>query len=60
LVAAAKLVNASTLIYTDSDGDRVTVKVSEPLLTEANVNQVFKFDSGWWVAPRESDSNCNS
>jgi hypothetical protein len=46
LVPAARLINASTVVYTDSDGDRVTVKLSQPLLTEANVNDVFHFDNG--------------
>jgi hypothetical protein len=46
LVSPAKLINASTVVYTDSDGDRVTVKLSQPLLTEANVNDVFRFDNG--------------
>jgi hypothetical protein len=45
-VPSAKLVNASTVVYTDSDGDRVTVRLSLPLLTAANVNDVFVFDNG--------------
>ena len=39
-------VNASTVTYTDSDGDRVTLKFSKPLLTDANVNNVVHFDFG--------------
>lgn len=46
LTAEATLVNASTVTYIDSDRDRVTVKLSRPLLTAANVNDVFKFDGG--------------
>lgn len=48
LVAAGKalLVNASTVTYVDSDSDRVTVKLSKPLLTAGNVDSVFKFDLG--------------
>lgn len=42
----ATLVNASTVTYFDRDGDRVTVKLSQSVLTDANVNSVFKFDAG--------------
>ncbi|HEV7404864.1 MAG TPA: hypothetical protein VGO11_18120 [Chthoniobacteraceae bacterium] len=42
----AHLLNASTVTYTDADGDRVTVKLTKPLLTAANVNSVFKFSLG--------------
>lgn len=45
-VPAAKLINPRTIVYTDSDGDRVTVKLSKPLLNEGNVNDVFTFDHG--------------
>ena len=44
--SSAKLVNASTVTYQDADGDKVTVKLSKPLLTAANVNNVFRFDAG--------------
>lgn len=42
----AELASASSVTYTDIDGDRVTVKLSKPLLTAANVNSVFKFNVG--------------
>ncbi|MHA3770754.1 beta strand repeat-containing protein [Verrucomicrobiota bacterium sgz303538] len=44
-VTAAQLVNAKTVAYTDIDGDHVTVKLSQPVLTAGNVNDVFKFDN---------------
>src|SRR5262249_33701981 len=34
------------LSYQDKDGDNVTVTFSKPILTAANVNTVFTFDSG--------------
>ncbi|MGB8169936.1 MAG: hypothetical protein WCF18_20705 [Chthoniobacteraceae bacterium] len=43
---SAKLINATTVTYEDVDGDRVTVKLSKPLLTAGNVNTVFTFDTG--------------
>jgi hypothetical protein len=45
LVASAKLVNSTTVAYTDADGDHVTATISRPLLTPGNVNDVFKFDN---------------
>jgi len=45
--ASAKLVNASTVTYLDTDGDKVTVKLSKPMLTtEAIARNVFRFDTG--------------
>ena len=44
--SSAKLVNSTTVTYTDTDDDHVTVKLSKPLLTAGNVNNVFKFDIG--------------
>jgi hypothetical protein len=41
----ATLVNAKTVTYTDFDGDLVTVSFSKPILTAANVNALFRFDS---------------
>jgi hypothetical protein len=47
LGAGAKLVNTSTVTYTDADGDKVTVKLSKSLLTSAAIaNNVFRFDTG--------------
>lgn len=43
---SAQMVNASTVTYLDSDGDKVTVKFSKPVLTAGNVNDVFTFDTG--------------
>jgi hypothetical protein len=46
-IAPPQRVNASTLAYTDVDGDRVTVSLSRPLLTDVTVaNSVFTFDQG--------------
>lgn len=45
-IRSAKFVNASTVSYDDVDGDHVTVTLSKPLLTVANVNDIFKFDTG--------------
>ena len=42
----ATLVNASTLTYQDADGDTVTVKLSKPLLSAGNADNVFGFDTG--------------
>ncbi|MCX7422059.1 MAG: hypothetical protein NT013_21305, partial [Planctomycetia bacterium] len=42
----ATLVNPMTLTYQDLDGDDVTVKFSQPILTTANVNSIFTFSSG--------------
>lgn len=40
----ATLVNATTVTYTDVDGDSVVIKFSKPVLTEANVTVVCRFD----------------
>lgn len=42
----ATLVDGSTVRYQDRDGDTVLVSLSRPLLTAANANAVFGFDSG--------------
>lgn len=42
----ATLINATTLTFQDIDGDDVTVKLSQPILTAANVNSVFTFSTG--------------
>jgi hypothetical protein len=44
--APATLVNANTVTYQDVDGDKVIVTLSKPLLTTANVNNLFVFDAG--------------
>jgi hypothetical protein len=44
--APATLVNPSTLTFKEADGDTVTVKLSQGLLTSANANTVFAFDTG--------------
>lgn len=43
---SARLVNATTVTYLDTDGDKVTVKFSKPVLSPGNVNGVFTFDTG--------------
>jgi hypothetical protein len=44
---AAKLIGKDTVTYSDYDGDLVTVKFSQPLLTDSSVaNSVFKFETG--------------
>ena len=43
---SAKLVNATTVTYLDTDGDKVIVTLSKPLLTAGNVNKVFHFNTG--------------
>src|SRR5262249_17994911 len=46
-LAPAVLVNASTVKYQDIDGDNVTVKLSLPLLTDADTaNRVLQFKTG--------------
>ncbi|MBC7965782.1 MAG: hypothetical protein H7Z17_07630, partial [Fuerstia sp.] len=45
-VLPATLVNPTTLTYQDIDGDDVSVTFSNPILTAANVNSVFLFNSG--------------
>jgi hypothetical protein len=44
--APATLAGPDTLTYRDVDGDAVTVTLSRPLLTRANVNTVFAFNAG--------------
>src|SRR5262245_61609794 len=44
--ALATLLGATTLSYRDKDGDLVAVSFSKPILTAANVNAIFTFDSG--------------
>jgi hypothetical protein len=44
--APATLVGANKVTYQDVDGDNVTVTLSKPVLTAANVNSVFNFDAG--------------
>src|SRR4051794_4974590 len=44
--APATLVGLNKVTYQDADGDNVTVTLSKPLLTAANVNTVFAFDVG--------------
>jgi hypothetical protein len=45
-IAPATLVNPMTVTYTDENGDAVTVTISKPLFTMANVNKVFTFGTG--------------
>lgn len=42
----ATMVSPSSITYQDADGDSVTVRLSHPVLTMANVNTVFEFDQG--------------
>lgn len=42
----AHLVGKSTVTFSDGEGDHVTVTLSKPLLTAANVNNVFQFSGG--------------
>jgi hypothetical protein len=44
--APATLASATTVTYRDADGDAVTVVLSKPLLTAANVGLALAFDSG--------------
>jgi hypothetical protein len=45
-IAPATLVDPSTVTYLDADGDLVTVTLSKPLFTAANVVKLFDFDTG--------------
>lgn len=45
-LAPATLVSASTVSFKEADGDTVTVKLSQNLLTAANANTAFSFDTG--------------
>lgn len=46
-IAPASFVNAKTVTYTDTDGDLVSVKLSQPLFTQTNAETVFQFDSAF-------------
>src|SRR5262245_56019927 len=45
-LAPATLVSPNIVTYQDADGDAVTVKLSKPLFTAANVANAFHFDQG--------------
>jgi hypothetical protein len=45
-IAPAMLVSATQVSFLDKNGQMATVTISKPLFTVANVNQVFKFDTG--------------
>lgn len=45
-LAPATLVSPKLVTYRDTDGDRVAVRLSKPLLTAANVDTVFQFNQG--------------
>src|SRR5690348_15603497 len=42
----ATLVDAQTVTFHDADGDVVTVTLSQTVLTDANKDAVFHFDTG--------------
>ncbi len=42
----ATLIGTTQVKYQDIDGDDVTVTLSKPILTSANVNTIFTFDTG--------------
>ena len=42
----ASLISSTKLTYQDKDGDDVSVTLSKPVLTAANVNSIFTFDTG--------------
>lgn len=46
-VAPATLVNPTTVTFRDIDGDNVTIKVTKPIFTEANVNSLLGFVGGF-------------
>jgi hypothetical protein len=47
-IAPASLLPGGKIVtFTDQDGDDVTVKFSKPILTNANVGSIFKFDNGF-------------
>jgi hypothetical protein len=48
--APATLVGPTTVTYQDVDGDAVTVTLSRPVLTAANVGTVFVFNSAFGTA----------
>jgi hypothetical protein len=39
-------INPTSFVYQDQDGDRVTVKLSKPLLSPETIGSVFKFSTG--------------
>lgn len=45
-IAPAVLINPSTVKFIDADGDNVTVHISKPLFTEANIKTAFTFEPG--------------
>jgi hypothetical protein len=46
-IAPAKILNPMTVIYTDKDGDLVTLKLSKAVFdSDATANALLKFDSG--------------
>ncbi len=46
-IAPAKILNPMTVVYTDKDGDLVTLKLSKGLFeSDAIANAVLKFDTG--------------
>ncbi len=42
----ATLIGTTTVKYQDADGDDVTVTLSKPVLTTANADTIFKFNTG--------------
>jgi hypothetical protein len=45
IAPATLLPGGKVVTFTDGDGDAVTVKLSKPILTEANVGSIFQFDT---------------
>ena len=45
-IAPATLVSPTSVTFKTTNGDLITVTISAPLFTEANVNKVFVFDTG--------------
>ena len=45
IAPATLLPGGKAVTFTDTDGDLVTVKFSQPILTAANVDTLFKFDT---------------
>lgn len=56
-LAPAALLSATTLVYHDTDGDLVTVKLSKPLLTAVDPNTVFQFTAGTGGVNGHTDIN---
>ena len=46
-IAPAVLISAKAVSYKDADGDLVTVKLSKAVLTDANVETVFQFNTAF-------------